>query len=135
MAIAIKFDKKKAQALLDALENGEPIGRMESRSDILALGGACFFAVYAHGPAAAGEFDPSSMHREKIEAFESQHRADIHAALEYYARVMIELAQGDYDRFFEPVHRAMLQAVEGAPPALSHVEGLKRLPDRWNRPG
>lgn len=134
MVMPIEFDKKKAERMLHALRNHEPIGVMKSPYDILTLGGACFFALYAQGPAGAQEVDPSTLHDEKIEAFESQHRADIHAALEYYAQILIELERGTYDRFFESVHRAMLQAVEGGPPDLSHVEGLKQLPDRWNRP-
>jgi len=107
MAIAIHFDKAKAERLLDCIAKGKPIPAVSGVDDILALGGACFFLALSRGH----EVQQAADELEVAEAPESEKDnfvPEIHAALEYYGQLMLLVANGEYVDHFGPKHTAVV---------------------------
>jgi hypothetical protein len=107
MAIAIHFDKAKAERLLDCLAKGKPIPAINGVDDILALGGACFFLALSRGD----ELQKAADELEVPEAPESEKDTfvpEIHAALEYYGQLMLLVANGEYEEHFSDTHKAVV---------------------------
>jgi hypothetical protein len=114
MAIAINFDKAKAARFLDSLTKGKAIQGVETVDDILALGGACFFMAMSQGPVLYEEVDWAKVaDAEPEEGSEDTFIQEIHAAIEYYAQLMLLLADGEYDESFDACHRALVMLDEG----------------------
>jgi len=112
MAIAIEFDKAKAQRFLDALEKGKPIHGAESVQEMLMLAGACFFTAMGQGPELQKAVDWSKLNRKRNED-QDTFIADLHAAIEYYAQLTMLLAAGEYDQSFESRHYAIVLVEHG----------------------
>jgi hypothetical protein len=107
MAIAIHFDKAKAERLLDSLTKGKPIPAINGVDDILTLGGACFFLALSNGH----ELQKAADALEVPDAPESEKDTfvpEIHAALEYYGQLMLLVANGEYDEHFGAEHQAVV---------------------------
>ncbi len=123
MSVAIRFDKAKAEHLLDALATGKPIEGIRSIDDILALAGACFFTALSRS---STSFERSGLtdEGEESETTETSFVADLHAAIEYYGQLTMLVAAGDYDQCFEPFHQAIV-AVEDGEKTVLPLEGLR----------
>ncbi len=127
MAIAINFDKAKAERLLARLTQGKPIDGIQSVDDILALGGACLFLAMGQGPAIEKAVDWSRVPPEQQPDSEEQEDTfveDLHAAIEYYAQLTLLVANGDYDDYFDPRHKAIVM-IEGGEKTVVPVEGMR----------
>jgi hypothetical protein len=124
MAIAINFDKAKAEQYLEGLTNGKPISDVQSVDDILALAGACFFMAMSQGPALHQGVDWSRLTAgEPTEQSEDTFIQDIHAAIEYYAQLVLLVAGGEYDDNFEARHRAIVM-LENGKKTVVPIEGM-----------
>jgi hypothetical protein len=112
MAIAIHFDKAKAERLLECLEKGKPIPAVQGVDDILALGGACFFSALSRGPElqkAADRLEVPDAPAGEKDSFVPE----IHAAVEYFGQLMLLVANGQYDDHFGAKHRAVVYIDDG----------------------
>src|SRR5262249_9592710 len=107
MAIAIHFDKAKAERLLDCLGTGKPIPPVQGVDDILALGGACFFLALSHGPDLQKAADVLEVPDAPLGGKDT-FVPEIHAALEYYGQLMLLVANGEYEDHFGAKHRAVV---------------------------
>ena len=125
MAIAINFDKAKAERLLAKLTQGKSIDGVQSVDDILALGGACLFLAMSQGPALQQAVDWSKVPPEQQPEGEEEDTfvEDLHAAVEYYAQLTLLVANGDYDEYFEPRHKAIVMIEQGEKTVVP-VEGM-----------
>lgn len=127
MAIAIHFDKAKAEQFIARLSQGEPIEGVRDVDDILALGGACFFLAMSQGPALDKAVDWSKVPPEQ-QPDENQEEdtfiEDLHAAIEYYGQLTLLVANGDYDEYFEPRHQAIV-LIEDNEKTVVPVEGMR----------
>ena len=113
MAIQANFDKSKVEYLLGCIEGGKPIKPMDSegewtQNDLLALAGACFFAVMSHGPALLPQEEKAKLPAEYQEAYDDTLYSDIHLAIEWFADATMLVKDGEYDREYEPHHKALL---------------------------
>jgi hypothetical protein len=126
MAIAINFDKAKAERFLEGLTKGKPITGTQTVDDILALAGACFFMAMSQGPAINQAVDWSKLgpvdHSNQNEDTFIQ---DIHNAIEYYAQLTLLVADGEYDENFDPQHRAIVM-VENGKKTVVPIEGMRQ---------
>jgi hypothetical protein len=114
--IAIRFDKRRAEYLLDCLRTGKPIAPSDpsrgwTQFDMLALAGACHFAAMSRGPAlhATGVAPLDQLPPEHREAAEENWDADLHGAIGWYSQVTMLVADGEYDQHFEPQHEAFVE--------------------------
>ncbi len=125
MAIAINFDKAKAERFLEGLSKGKPISDVQSVDDILALAGACFFMAMSQGPALHEAVDWSRINSGEppTEQSEDTFIQDIHAAIEYYAQLMLLVAGGEYDENFDARHRAIVMLEKGKKTVVP-IEGM-----------
>ena len=127
MAIAINFDKAKAERLLARLTQGRSIDGVQSVDDILALGGACLFLAMGQGPALSKAVDwskvPPEQQPEETDEEEDTFIEDLHAAIEYYAQLTLLVANGDYDDYFDPRHKAIVMIEQGEKTVVP-VEGM-----------
>jgi hypothetical protein len=125
MAIAISFSKAKAQEFLDCLITSKAITGPWTAEIMLALAGACYFAVMSHGPVRLSERELEALPSERREAVETTFLTDLTAAVEFYAQMCMRVRDGLYDRLFQPQLRGVLwvddegkhfHAVEGMQP-------------------
>ena len=117
MAVAITFDKARAQQLVDCLNNGTAIEGIRSTEDMLALIGACRVVVAGRAasvhPGTRYRKLPLSRRRVVRESF----ARDIQAAIEWYTRATQMVIDGKYDARFEARHHAVAEdAPEGEQP-------------------
>jgi len=125
MAIAINFDKKKAERYIQALTDGKPIDAARNVDDILALAGACFFAAMSQAPALQKAVDWSELDRQPPEEDDEEEDtffADLHAAIEYYGQLTMLVASGEYDASFDPKCRAIV-TIENGEKTVHPIEG------------
>jgi hypothetical protein len=126
MAIAINFDKEKAERFLEGLTKGNTITGVQTVDDILALAGACFFMAMSQGPALQQAVDWSKIGSESLgEQNEDTFIQDIHNAIEYYAQLTLLVADGEYDESFDPQHRAIVM-LENGKKTVVPLEGMKQ---------
>jgi hypothetical protein len=124
MAVSIRFDKAKAERILDALATGKPIEGVRSVDEVLALAGACFFTALSRSEALETRPEPGEEGEEPAEGTEACFVADLHAAIEYYGQLTMLVAAGDYDQSFEPRHRAIVAVEEGEKTVIP-LEGMR----------
>jgi hypothetical protein len=124
MAIAINFDKAKAERLVDALTNKKPIETPRDVDDILALAGACFYAAMSQAPALHKGVDWSRVGHEAQDEDQDSFFADLHAAIEYYGQLMMLVAAGEYDDSFDPRHKAIVMMQDDRKTVIP-VEGVR----------
>jgi hypothetical protein len=113
MAIAIRFDKAKAERLIDSLTNGKAIDATRDVDDVLALAGACFFMAMSQAPALLKAVNWERLGRKPNENEEDTFFADLHAAIEYYGQLTMLVAAGQYDEEFEGKHEAIVMMEKG----------------------
>jgi len=105
MAIKVKFNKARAQYLLQCLASGAPIEpetRAWTGNDMLALAGACFFGALSQGPASFwGRDIPEHLHAEYREAEEETFVNDLHAAVEFYGQLTLLVQDKTFDAGYE----------------------------------
>ncbi len=105
MAIMVKFNKARAQYLLQCLASGTPIEPETegwTGNDMLALAGACFFGAMSQGPASFWGWDiPDNLHPEHQEAEEEVFINDLHAAVEFYGNLTRLVLDGEYDEGYD----------------------------------
>jgi hypothetical protein len=105
MPIPIDFDKAAARKILDAIQAGAPIEPPTAAGwnvhALLAVAGACFFAASTHADdlhaAARGGEQWGDQPPEHQEALAERAMAELHAAVEFYAKLMELVADGRYD--------------------------------------
>ena len=116
----VNFEKARTARFVQALANGEPIGAVENADDMLALAGACFFAVLSNGEqlsqiaakvAAQGLPEP-------IEHAESDQQmariiGDVHAAVEFVANLTQSVYHDEYDASFDATVQALVNRSSG----------------------
>lgn len=125
MAVAINFDKAKAERFLEGLSKGKALGAMETVDDVLALAGACFFMAMSQGGALHQGVDWSKVPGGQPEDVnEDTFIQDIHAAIEYYAQLFLLVADGAYDENFDEQHRAIVLLERGKKTVVP-VEGMR----------
>jgi hypothetical protein len=99
MAIAIKFDKDRAQHYLDCLAQGKDIKAPAggwTGNDMLALAGACHFGAMSQGPQSFWFF------------------IDLGAAIEFYSQLTMLVQDEEYDNSFRPEAFALVsKTIEG----------------------
>ena len=125
MAIAIKFDKAKAERFIDSLNRGKSIEGVKTVDDFLALAGACYFMAMSQAPALQQAVDWKRIGRDPDdEDDEDTFFADLSAAIEYYGQLSMSVAQGEYDESFEPHHEAIV-LVEDEEKTVIPVSGVR----------
>jgi hypothetical protein len=127
MAIAINFDKAKAERLIARLTQGKSIDGIQSVDDILTLGGVCLFLAMGQGPALEKAVDWSKIPAEQQpdeDEEEDTFVEDLHAAIEYYAQLTLLVANGDYDDYFDPNHKAIV-LIEAGEKTVIPIEGIR----------
>src|SRR5262245_38083433 len=135
MAIGIKFDKARAEQVLDCLAHGKPIPPGSARGwtahDMVALAGTCFLAAMSQGPALYQHTDWSKVPNEHREAVEETLFDDLHAAIEFYGQLSILVREKEYDaKGFAPRCEAVLW-LEGGHKVVIPGEGMPR----WDSQG
>ena len=124
MAIAINFDKAKAERLVDALTNKKPLDTPRDVDDVLALAGACFYAAMSQAPALHKAVDWSRVGHHEQDEDQDTFFADLHAAIEYYGQLMMLVAAGEYDDSFDPRHKAIVMMQDDRKTVIP-VEGVR----------
>ena len=107
MPYPINFNKAQAERFLAALRNGTAIDAPPegwSINDMMALGGACFFAAMSHGPILdkVRGIDTSKLPHEHREAREDTLMQDLHDAIEFYGQLTSLVADSRFDPEYEP---------------------------------
>jgi hypothetical protein len=126
MAIAINFDKAKAERFLEGLTQGKSLSGVQTVDDILALAGACFFIAMSQGPALQQAVDWSKIGNvDHSDQAEDTFIQDIHNAIEYYAQLTLLVADGEYDENFDAQHRAIVMLDKGNKTVIP-LEGMKQ---------
>ncbi len=129
MAIAIKFDKQRAQQLLDTLANGMPIeppAEGWTGNDMLAVAGACFFGATSQGPASFWLRDlPENLHQEYREAAEETFMNDLRAAVEFYSHLSMMVQDKTYDDSFAPCSLALVTQEGDIKSTVLPIKGFK----------
>jgi hypothetical protein len=118
MAIAIKFDKDRAQHYLDCLAQGKDIKAPAggwTGNDMLALAGACHFGAMSQGPQSFWLKEiPADLHAEHAEQKEEQFFIDLGAAIEFYSQLTMLVQDEEYDNSFRPEAFALVsKTIEG----------------------
>lgn len=124
MAIAINFDKAKAERLVEALNNKKPLDTPRDVDDILALAGACFFMAMSQAPALHKAVDWSRVGHDESDENQDTFFADLHAAIEYYGQLTMLVAAGEYDDSFDPQHKAIVMMQHDRKTVIP-VEGVR----------
>ncbi len=113
MAIAINFDKAKAQHYIECLRTGKPIAGAQSPDDHLALAGACFFMAMSEGSQLQQAVDWSKLAPRFQQDTDENFIPDIHNAIEYYAQLTLLVVGEEYDDTFDPTHHAIVVMDKG----------------------
>lgn len=125
----VKFNKARAQHLLQCLASGSSIAPEQegwSGQDMLALAGACFFGAMSQGPASFWSRDiPKNLHPEYREAEEASFFNDLHAAVEFNAKLMMLVQDGAYDDGYEPHVKALVTQAGGVRKSMQPISGIK----------
>lgn len=108
MAIAIRFDPAKADLLLQSISTGKTIEAPRNIDEILALAGACFFHAMSRAPELHKGVDWERLGKKPKEQSEEAFLADLQAAIEYYAHLMMLVAVGEYEENFTGPHEAIV---------------------------
>ena len=124
MAIAINFDKAKAERLVEAFNSKKAIDTPRDVDDILALAGACFFMAMSQAPALHKGVDWSRVGHVEEDEDQDTFFADLHAAIEYYGQLMMLVAAGEYDDSFDPRHKAIVMMQDDRKTVIP-VEGVR----------
>ncbi len=126
MAIHIRFEKQRAEAILAALDTGQPVapanGKAWTVDDTLMLAGVLMRAVCAT--------TPITSEGERLNAEVLEHRSmivmtDVAGALAYYAKLTEMLTSGTYDAGFESVVEGVLKGSDQSLNFLA-TAGVKR---------
>jgi hypothetical protein len=129
----ISFDKDTAERWLQALDAGKPIVPPDGRwsiHDMLALAGLGFFGALSHGPLRY-KTDPGRLERlpaEHREATESTLFHELHMAMEFYARLTMDVKDGTFDDRYEPHVEAVVFRDQDEP-VVQVVKGLRAESD------
>ena len=135
MAIMVRFNKARAQHLLQCLASGTPI-QPESGgwtgNDMVALAGACFFGALSQGPASFWSHEiPEHLHAEYREAEEEVFFNDLHAAVEFYGHLTQLVQDGSYDSGFDPEVKALVTQEGDIHKTVQPISGI-RTPNQEN---
>ncbi len=134
MAIAVKFEKARAEYYLRCLATGQPIkppGEAWTGNDMLSLAGACFFGAMSQGPASFWLKDiPEGLHPERQEAVEEHFDHDLHAAIGFYGHLTMLVADGQFDDPYASNVIALVSQVGDLQQAIVPIKGMKEYPDR-----
>jgi len=129
MAIAIHFDKAKAQYYVDCLRAGKPIEGVRSPDEHLALAGACFFMAMSEGSELQQGVDWSRLPPEQeVDETHDNFIPDIHNAIEYYAQLTLLVVGDEYDDTFEPQHSAIVMMDRGKKTVVP-IDGMREDDD------
>jgi hypothetical protein len=135
MAIMIKFNKARAQYLLQCLAVGKPIQPQQAGwtgNDMLALAGACFFGAMSQGPASFWCREiPANLAPEYREAQEATFFNDLHAAVEFYGHLAMLVQDGAYDEGYEENVKALVTQEGEVAKKVGPISGVK-LPENAN---
>jgi hypothetical protein len=135
MAIMVKFNKSRAQYLLKCLASGTPIQPEREGwrgNDMLALAGACFFGAMSQGPAAFWPHNiPKNLPPEYREAEEATFFNDLHAAVEFYGHLTMQVQDETYDNGYDPHVMALVTQEGDVHKSIQPISGIK-LPGQVN---
>ena len=126
----INFEKSRPARYLQCLAEGEPVGIVHTVDEILAMAGACFFALQSHGPllrSLAAEMQGRSMdeapHPEHKEADDELVLSDLKCAIEFVGVLSRLVQDGEYDEQFEETVRCLVHQ-DGETPVVTPVAGF-----------
>jgi hypothetical protein len=130
MAILIKFNKARAQYLLQCLASGTPIHPEQERwsgNDMLALAGASNFGAMSQGPTSFWpHYVPNNLSSEYREAEELAFFNDLHAAVEFYGHLMMQVQDGTYDNGYAPDVKALVTQEGDVHKSIQPISGFKQ---------
>ena len=116
----VNFSTQRSERITAWLANGEPIGVARTVDEMLALAGACFFAIMSHGPllrkAAAetqGKTVAEPQPNEHVEADDEMVFSDLHAAIEFVGHLTMLVHDEEYDKAFEGIVRCFVTQNDG----------------------
>jgi hypothetical protein len=134
MAYPVDFRKDVGERWLEALRNGDPIEPPDGRWTInamMALAGLGFFGAMSHGPlqfAGENRWAWDAISEEHREAREDTLFWDLHATLEFYGRLFMNVKDGTFDEQFEPRVQAVVYQEDGES-RVGLISGGKTDPD------
>jgi hypothetical protein len=133
--IGLHFHKDYAQAVLNALNTGQPIPPPASaewnRHAMLTLAAILYATVFSQGPptyeeAGLTRADFEAMHPEKREAVEQFFKEEIHGGIDYLSKLTFQVLDDKYDEDYEPeMTAALFRDNEGL--TVQPVRGFKHL--------
>lgn len=128
MAIMVRFNKARAQYLIQCLASGTPIEPETegwTGNDMLALAGACFFGAMSQGPASWCRDIPENLHPEYQEAEEEAFFNDLHAAVEFYGHLTRLVQDGAYDSGYDPNVKAFVTQEGDIHKTVRPISGMR----------
>jgi hypothetical protein len=131
--IAIHFDKGHAQAVLAALQAGQPIPPPDEAGwtgrAMLALAGVLHAAVYSRGPHAHQLTGPAEAKRKALllgqEAGEDTFGRDVHDGIEFLSHLASQVIGGTYDEQFRPEVEAVVYEKASGKRGVIPAKGFK----------
>jgi hypothetical protein len=131
--IAVHFDKGHAQAVLSALEAGQPIPPPEQTGwtarAMLTLAGLLYATVHAQGPHAHQLTGMDEARRrallQGLEAGEDTFERDIHDGIEFLSHLALQVLDGKYDQQFGPEVQAVVYEKQSGKRAVIPARGFK----------
>lgn len=127
----VKFNKARAQYLLQCLASGSPIQPEQegwNGNDMLALAGACYFGALSQGPASFWPHDiPANLHPEYREAEEATFFNDLHAAVEFYGQLTMLVQDEVYDNGYDSTVKALVTQEGDVHKSVQPISGIKVL--------
>jgi hypothetical protein len=130
MAYPIEFHKDDAEQWLQAIRSGAPLplpasGKWSIHA-MLALAGVLHYAVMAYGPV---HHALSPEQEEKLppahrEAREETLIQDLALAIEFHARLVMRVREGEFDNAFEPLIQAVVYTDAHGEKSMIPVRGF-----------
>ena len=125
----VKFNKARAQHLLNCLAAGTPIEPEHegwNGNDMLVLAGACFFGALSEGPESFWCPDiPKTQHPEYREAEEASFSNHLHAAVQCYGHLTMLVLDRAYDEGYEANVKALVAQEGDVHKTVRPISGIK----------
>lgn len=126
----VMFEKARAEAILAAIENGEPIPAADhgwTIYELMQVAGACYFAAMSHGPPTADLERLGQLPLEHREATEETLYQDIHDAIEFNSHLTMQVQDGGYDEHFEPLTTAIVRRDADGEQQILPITGKRQI--------
>ena len=127
--LKVTFNKERVEQLIDCFRNGTPIDPGDTRwsaLDLLAIAGVCFAA--AHNVFL--ETSPKQTSPELQREMAADLQADLHAVIQFYAGMALEIEDGYYDDGHEPLLEAEISGESAPRMKIVRIGGFKGDPGK-----